>query len=59
MSADKKTPSTDEIEQEARAIGERLMERHRFMQVRKVDVIDGVALVERVDLVPCVQNSES
>jgi len=49
MAAGDKKPSTeDALEQEARAIGERLLTMHPFMQIRKVDVVDGVALVDRV-----------
>lgn len=49
MAAGDKKPSTeDALEQQALAIGERLMQMHSFMQIRTVDVVDGVALVDRV-----------
>lgn len=61
MDADKKTPlTTDALEERAKAIGKRLMERHSFMQIKQVDVVDGVVLVDRVDLgsFPCSQDSK-
>lgn len=63
MNTDNKKPSADGgldlLELLARAIGERLMNLHPFMRLRKVDVVEGVVLVERVDLVPCEKNSTS
>lgn len=57
--AEKQKPPADDLEEKAKAIGKRLMERHPFMQIRQVDVVEGVALVDRVDLgsFPCVENS--
>lgn len=49
MSADNEKPSTtDALELRAMAIGERLMRLHPYMQIKQVDVVDGVALVDRV-----------
>lgn len=60
MNTDNKKPSADAIEQLALAIGERLVALHPFMRIKRVDVIDdGVVLVERVDLVPCIEDSKS
>lgn len=51
MSAGNEKPSTtDALELRAMAIGERLMNLHPFMQIKQVDVVDGVALVDRVDV---------
>ena len=44
MSTDNEKPSTDETEQKALAIGERLMTMHPFMQIGQVDVGDGGGL---------------
>lgn len=57
----KKTLTTDALELLACAIGERLMKLHPFMQIKQVDVVDGVVLVERVGLgsYPCSQDSKS
>ncbi len=54
-----KKPSTDEIEHKALAIGERLMNLHPAMQIKQVDVVDGVVLVGRVDVgsTSYIQNS--
>jgi hypothetical protein len=49
MNADKEKPSTTD-EQVALAIGERLMNLHPAMQIKQVDVVDGVVLVGRVDV---------
>lgn len=62
MSTDNEKPSTDETEQEALAIGERLMTMHPFMQIVQVDVVDGVALVDRVGVgsfSSCLQNNKA
>lgn len=49
MMTNNKKPLTDVVEQKARAIGERLMKMHAFMDIRRVEVIeDGVVLVDRV-----------
>jgi hypothetical protein len=48
MNAGNEKPSTDEIEQKALAIGERLVKTHPAMQIKQVDVVDGVVLVGRV-----------
>lgn len=55
----KKPLTTDEHELRALAIGERLMKMHDHMNIKHVDVIDGVVLVDRVGvgLFPCSQNS--
>ncbi len=55
-----KKPLTDDLEEKAKAIGERLMKLHPFMQIKQVDVVEGVVLVERVGLgsYPCTQNSK-
>ncbi len=57
----KNEPLTDNLEEKAKAIGKRLMELHPFMQIKQVEVIDGVVLVERVGLgsYPCTQDSKS
>jgi len=52
-----KPPAVDALELLARAIGERLMKMHSFMRIRNVDVVDGVALVDRVALFPCEEDS--
>lgn len=60
QSQDNEKPlTTDEHELRALAIGERLMKMHSHMNIKHVDVIDGVVLVDRVGLgsYPCSQNS--
>lgn len=58
MNAGKEKPSTTD-EQVALAIGERLMNLHPAMQIKQVDVVDGVVLVGRVDVgsTSYIQNS--
>lgn len=61
MNTSKEKPSTtDALELRAMAIGERLMRLHPSMQIKQVDVVDGVVLVDRVDVgsfSSCSQNS--
>jgi hypothetical protein len=58
MNTDNEKPSTT-VEQLALSIGERLMNLHPIMQIKQVDVIDGVVLVDRVDVgsFSCSQSS--
>jgi len=60
MDTSKQKPlKADDVEEKAKAIGERLMKLHPFMNIKQVDVVDGVALVERVGLgsFPCSEIS--
>jgi hypothetical protein len=58
MNTDKEKPSTT-VEQLAHSIGERLMRLHPAMQIKQVDVVDGVVLVGRVGVgsISCSHNS--